>query len=132
MMNIGLELRTIISNRKLMQKDIALKCGYSKAHLWQILQKEDLTCSQLDKICAAIGISPMSFFEIPENAEIVSVKKQKSLEENSSKDNVLTLKALLKEKQKRIEALEDALASSKELLSMYRDKNGTKDSQKAS
>ena len=120
MKDIGLILRTEIEKRGLQQNILAMKSGYSRAHFWQIIQREDITCSQLEKICHAIGLSPSSFFDELEGAEVVSVPKP------SSDDEEKSLKILLKEKQKRIEALEEALASTKELLSMYRDKNGTK------
>lgn len=120
MKDIGLILRTEIEKRGLQQNILAMKSGYSRAHFWQIIQREDITCSQLEKICHAIGLSPSSFFDEIEGAEVVSVPK------SSSDDEEKSLKTLLKEKQKRIEALEEALASTKELLSMYRDKNGTK------
>ena len=120
MKDIGLILRTEIEKRGLQQNILAMKSGYSRAHFWQIIQREDITCSQLEKICHAIGLSPSSFFDEIEGAEVVSVSK------SSSDDEEKSLKTLLKEKQKRIEALEEALASTKELLSVYRDKNGTK------
>ena len=120
MKDIGLILRTEIEKRGLQQNILAMKSGYSRAHFWQIIQREDITCSQLEKICHAIGLSPSSFFDEIEGAEVVSVPK------SSSDDEEKSLKTLLKEKQKRIEALGEALASTKELLSMYRDKNGTK------
>ena len=80
-------------------------------------------CSQLEKMCIAFGLSPLSFFEDVEGLEVVSVPKS-----SSDDDETKQLKTLLKEKQKRIEALEEALASTKELLQMYRDKSGTKPS----
>lgn len=72
-------------------------------------------------MCVAFGLSPLSFFDDIEGAEVVSVPKS-----SSDDDETKQLKTLLKEKQKRIEALEEALASTKELLQMYRDKIGTK------
>lgn len=121
MKDIGLILRTEIEKRGLHQTILAHKTGYSRAHFWQLIQKEDLTCSQLEKMCIAFGLSPLSFFDDVEGLEVVS-------EPNSASDDaeIKNLKSLLKEKQKRIEALEEALASTKELLSLYRDKNGTK------
>ena len=120
MKDIGLFFRTEIEKRGLQQKILAFKCGYSEAHFWQIIQKEDMKCSRYEKICHAIGVSPLSCFDEIEGAEVVSVPK------SSSDDEEKSLKTLLKEKQKRIEALEEALASTKELLSLYRDKNGTR------
>lgn len=121
MKDIGLFFRTEIEKRGLQQKILAFKCGYSEAHFWQIIQKEDMKCSRYEKICHAIGVSPLSCFEDVEGLEVVSVPKS-----SSDDDETKQLKTLLKEKQKRIEALEEALASNKELLSLYRDKNGTK------
>ena len=121
MKDIGLILRTEIEKRGLQQNILAMKSGYSRAHFWQIIQREDITCSQLEKICHAIGLSPSSFFAELEGAEVVSLPKSSSDDEDTKQ-----LKTLLKEKQKRVEALEEALASTKELLSMYRDKIGTK------
>ena len=121
MKDIGLFFRTEIEKRGLQQKILALKCGYSEAHFWQIIQKEDMKCSRYEKICHAIGVSPLSCFDEIEGAEVVS-------EANSASDDaeIKNLKSLLKEKQKRVEALEEALASTKELLSMFRDKIGTR------
>ena len=105
MKDIGLVLRTEIEKRGLQQKIVAQKSGFSDAHL--------------EKICDALGISPMSVFEVDgEIAESVKV--------SADPEDTKQLKTLLKEKQKRVEALEEALASTKELLSMYRDKNGTR------
>lgn len=126
MKDIGLVLRSVIEQKKLKQIDIAHATGFSSAHVWQLLQKADISCLQLEKFCQAIDISPMSVFDF--DGDLVVEPRQSSAEI----DDLKNLKLLLKEKQKRIEALEDALASSKELLSMYRDKIGTKDSQKAS
>jgi transcriptional regulator with XRE-family HTH domain len=120
MKDIGLILRTEIEKRGLHQTILAHKTGYSRAHFWQLIQKADLTCSQLEKMCIAFGLSPLSFFEDVEGLEVVSVPKS-----SSDDDETKQLKTLLKEKQKRIEALEEALASTKELLQMYRDKSGT-------
>lgn len=125
MKDIGLVLRSVIEKKKMKQVGISVATGFTTAHLWQLLQKGDMLCSQLEKICQAIGISPMSVFEY--DGELI-VDPQPSAES----DDLKTLKALLKEKQKRIDALEDALASTKELLSLYRDKNGTNSAPKAS
>lgn len=119
MKDIGLVLRTEIEKRGLQQKIVAQKSGFSDAHFWQLIQKEDIRCSQLEKICDALGISPMSVFEV--DGEIAESAKVSADPEDTKQ-----LKTLLKEKQKRVEALEEALASTKELLSMYRDKNGTR------
>ena len=120
MKDIGLFFRTEIEKRGLQQKILALKSGYSEAHFWQLIQKVDMKCSQLEKICEVLGVSPMSVFDKaddhPETSEVV---------DSGSSEEVKSLKTLLKEKQKRIEALEEALASTKELLQLYRDKNGT-------
>ena len=121
MKDIGLVLRSEIERRHLSQSVIALNAGFSHAHLWQLLQKNDMTCSKFEKICIAMGISPMSVFEV--DGELAEPAKVSADPEDSKQ-----LKALLKEKQKRIEALEEALASTKELLQMYRDKSGTKQS----
>lgn len=116
-------LRTEIEKRGLQQTILAHKSGFSRAHFWQLIQKSDLTCSQLEKICIAMNLSPMSFFDDVEGLEVVS-------EPNLASEDaeIKQLKTLLKERQKRVEALEEALASTKELLQMYRDKNGTKQS----
>ena len=119
MKDIGLVLRTEIEKRHLNQSVIAQKAGFSHAHFWQLLQKEDMTCSKFEKICVALGLSPMSVFEV--DGEIAESAKVSADPEDTKQ-----LKTLLKEKQKRVEALEEALASTKELLSMYRDKIGTK------
>ena len=119
MKDIGLVLRTEIEKRHLNQSVIAQKAGFSHAHFWQLLQKEDMTCSKFEKICDALGLSPMSVFEVDgEIAESVKV--------SADPEDTKQLKTLLKEKQKRVEALEEALSSTKELLSLYRDKNGTR------
>lgn len=120
MKDIGLVLRTEIEKRKLKQTELSLKTGYSHSHLWQLLQKEDWTCSKLERVCEAIGISPMSVFDV--GGELAEPIEEKV---SVNSDDIKALKTLLKEKQKRIEALEEALASTKELLSIYRDKNGS-------
>lgn len=120
MKDIGLVLRTEIEKRKLKQTELSIKTGYSHSHLWQLLQKEDWTCSKLERVCEAIGISPMSVFDV--GGELVEPIEDKV---SASSEDTKTLKKLLNEKQKRIEALEDALASTKELLSIYRDKKGS-------
>lgn len=126
MKDVGLVIRTFIEKNKLNRSVLATKAGLSQAHFWQLIQKEDLTCSKLERICEAVGISPLSVFDFDCGVIFDDQKKEENAED------VKSLKLLLKEKQKRIDALEDALASTKELLSLYRDKNGTKDSQKAS
>lgn len=120
MKDIGLILRTEIEKRRLKQTELSLKTGYSTSHLWQLLQKEDWSCSKLERVCEAIGVSPMCVFEVEGHSA-------EPLEERTSgsSDDIKGMKTLLKEKQKRIEALEEALASTKELLQLYRDKNGT-------
>lgn len=121
MKDIGLVLRTEIEKRGLQQKVLALKSGFSDAHFWQLIQKQDIRCSQLEKICGALEISPMSVFEV--DGEIAEPAKV-----SADLEDAKQLKTLLKERQKRVEALEEALASTKELLQMYRDKSGTKQS----
>ena len=120
MKDIGLFFRTEIEKRGLQQKILAVKCGYSEAHFWQLIQKEDMKCSRYEKICEALGVSPMSVFEVK-----TKVAETLDNEVSASSDDIKGMKTLLKEKQKRIEALEEALASTKELLQLYRDKNGT-------
>ena len=125
MRDIGLFFRTEIEKRGLQQKILALKCGYSEAHFWQLIQKEDMKCSRYEKICRALGVSPMSVFDVDdEHSESLDTRVSEGSED------VKSMKALLKERQKRIDALEEALASTKELLSVYRDKIGTDNSQK--
>ena len=120
MKDIGLFFRTEIEKRGLQQKILALKCGYSEAHFWQLIQKEDMKCSRYGKICRALGVSPMSVFDVDgEHSEPLDTRVSEGSED------IKSMKTLLKEKQKRIEALEEALASTKELLQLYRDKNGT-------
>lgn len=126
MKDIGLVLRSVVEQKKLKQIDIAHATGFSSAHVWQLLQKGDMLCSQLEKICQAIGISPMSVFDF--DGDLVVEPRQSSAEI----DDLKNLKLLLKEKQKRIDALEAALDSTQELLCMYRDKNGTNKASKAS
>lgn len=124
MKDIGLFFRTIIEKKKLKQNILANKSGYSQSHFWQLLQKEDMTCSQLERISNAIGINPIEIFELENPDEVCPVI---ATDHTSSGFNAEYVNNMLTEKNERIKVLEKNVKLLEDLLSMYRDKNETKD-----
>lgn len=120
MIDIGAYLRNYIEKNKLVADDIGERCGYSHSHFWQILQKEDMKCSMLEKICEALNISPMVFFD----DEIVSNLVEGENTQNTNKD-LCYYKKICAEKDERINALNKNIELLESLLSVYRDENGT-------
>lgn len=120
MIDIGSYLRKYLENNHLSQDDIATLCGYSRSHFWQILQKEDMKCSMLEKICEVLEISPAIFF----NEDLAKSSLILPREENTSRD-LSYYKKMVTEKDARIASLEKNVELLEELLLMYRDGNGT-------
>lgn len=120
MKDIGAYLRNYIEKNKLVADEIGERCGYSHSHFWQILQKEDMKCSMLEKICEALNISPMVFFD----EELVTNPVDDLNTQNSNKD-LCYYKRLITEKDARIASLEKNILLLEDLLSVYRDGNGT-------
>lgn len=127
MKDIGAILRYHIEHNGIKQVELATKTGYSKAHLWQLLQRDDLTCSQLERFCNATGLSPLLFFDI----EISDSFDDNNFESPLASDNY-TLSKIIKEKDERIKVLEKNVSLLEDLLKLYRDGNGTNDNKKAS
>lgn len=128
MKDIGLFFRTVIEKKKLKQNILANKAGYSQSHFWQLLQKEDLTCSQLERISNAIGINPIEVFELENPDEVCSVQQT---DQTSSGFNSDYVNNMLTEKNERIKVLEKNVKLLEDLLSMYRDKFETNELKKA-
>ena len=132
MKDIGLELRTMIERQHLSQTDIAEKAGFSRAHFWQLIQKKDLTCFQLERICNAMNLDPLIFFELKNRAKRVEETKSVMVENNptftvnQSTTDDAHLQDLLKEKEERIQALQKNIDLLEQLLAVYRDGIGTK------
>lgn len=64
MKNIGPELNRIMTERRIVRKDIAKEVGITPTYLSAIVRKNSIDCELLDKICKAIGISASYFFDI--------------------------------------------------------------------
>ena len=63
MKDIGYELHKIMEDNRMVKKQIAEKAGMSDSQLGRIRNSKDLTCSTLERICKAMGISPAYFFD---------------------------------------------------------------------
>lgn len=129
MKDLGAEIRYFIERNGLKQKEVAAKAGFSREHFWQLIQKNDLTCSQLERICMALKLDPAYFFDMDDLQDELSIPDS---DKNGKESDVLHYISLLKEKEERIKVLEKNVSLLENLLSLYRDKNGTSESKKAS
>lgn len=115
MKQIGPLLKKFFEDNHYQQSYIADKAGFSSSHLSQILQREDISCWQLERICNACGADPAQFFDVAiEKRETSSSQPSKAL-----RTRISELELLLREKQEMIDL-------QREMLNLYRDKNGTR------
>lgn len=64
MRHIGTTLKTFIEQNRIPKTEVAMRAGISKTYLSTIFNKPNLDAAMLEKLCAAIGLSPMAFFDM--------------------------------------------------------------------
>ena len=57
------EIHKIMEDNRMVKKKIAEKAGMSDSELGQIRHYKDLKVSKLERLCKAIGVSPIYFFD---------------------------------------------------------------------
>lgn len=65
MKHIGKTLKNHIENNHLKKRDVAEAVGITYNYLSTIFTKQSIDCMLLEKLCLAVGISPMAFFDVP-------------------------------------------------------------------
>lgn len=69
---IGPIIKKYIEDRKMVKGEVAKKVGITYNYLSTIFQKETLDAALLERLCVAIGLNPMTFFELGSEGETVS------------------------------------------------------------
>ena len=108
MKNIGPELNRIMTERRIVRKDIAKEVGITPTYLSSIVRKNSIDCELLDKICKAIGISASYFFDdVPGNhvSDISATTFFGNANVHITQGEVEMLKELLAEKERTIKIL---------------------------
>lgn len=109
MKNIGFELNRIMTERRLVRKDVAKEVGITPTYLSAIVRKKSIDCELLDKICKAIGISASYFFDDSAAGNYVSDINATTVIGDTNititQGEVEMLKELLAEKERTIKIL---------------------------
>lgn len=69
---IGPIIKRYIEEKSLSKREVADKLGITYNYLSTIFHKDTLDASLLERLCIAIGLSPMSFFEVGEDGKYVT------------------------------------------------------------
>lgn len=69
---IGPIIKKYIEERKMVKGEVAKKVGITYNYLSTIFQKETLDAALLERLCVAIGLNPMTFFDYGNDGETVS------------------------------------------------------------
>ena len=108
MKNIGPELNRIMTERRIVRKDIAKEVGITPTYLSAIVRKNSIDCELLDKICKAIGISASYFFDDTHGNHVSDISATTlfgNANVNITQGEVKMLKELLAEKERTIKIL---------------------------
>lgn len=106
--NIGPELNRIMTERRIVRKDIAKEVGITPTYLSAIVRKNSIDCELLDKICKAIGISASYFFDDTHGNHVSDISATTlfgNANVNITQGEVKMLKELLAEKERTIKIL---------------------------
>lgn len=108
MKNIGPELNRIMTERRIVRKDIAKEVGITPTYLSAIVRKNSIDRELLDKICKAIGISASYFFDDTHGNHVSDISATTlfgNANVNITQGEVKMLKELLAEKERTIKIL---------------------------
>jgi len=106
MKNIGPELNRIMTERRIVRKDIAKEVGITPTYLSAIVRKNSIDCEL--KICKAIGISASYFFDDTHGNHVSDISATTlfgNANVNITQGEVKMLKELLAEKERTIKIL---------------------------
>lgn len=113
MKHIGNTLKKFIEENHLVKKEVAKAAGITHNYLSTIFRTESIDAALLEKLCVATGLSPMSFFDFPGDAQANSVKDihqsamlgTNSLQIQQGGSDIELYKQLLEEKERMIQVL---------------------------
>lgn len=69
---IGPIIKKYIEDHKMVKGEVAKRVGITYNYLSTIFQKDTLDASLLERLCVAIGLNPMTFFEFGKDGESVN------------------------------------------------------------
>lgn len=116
---IGPTIRAYMKENEIKVADVAEKSGFSGSQLSQMLSRPTLDAEKLERICRAIGLSPMTFFEMDDDAKIVNYSDLKDVSGITNIGNAAVnigdsaIARIMKEKDKLL-AEKDRLLEEKE------------------
>ena len=102
------KLNRIMTERRIVRKDIAKEVGITPTYLSAIVRKNSIDCELLDKICKAIGISASYFFDDTHGNHVSDISATTlfgNANVNITQGEVKMLKELLAEKERTIKIL---------------------------
>lgn len=109
-MSVNKKILNYIKENGIIQSELCKKLGYTQANLSRILNSDDIKVSQLEKICEALEVPILKFFD---GAEIYSVSAVENLKQE--------LEVLKKQVKHYSELYEDGKGETKNLIKMVKE-----------
>ncbi len=104
---IGPTIKRYLEENKIKQKELAEKIGMAPGNLSTLLSKTSMDAEKLEKICRAIKLSPMTFFEMGDDegsvviyADVKDVTGSSNVGNTAVHIGAKTADRIIKEKEK--------------------------------
>ena len=76
---VGPIVKKFLEENQIKQTELAERMDMSRSGLSQMLSNPTITAQKLEKLCLALGISPMTFFDIDDDAKISNYSDLKDI-----------------------------------------------------